>query len=124
MITDNNRTAVFFFMQAGISLITMSFAIAMMVKSSDNIQIFLPVLTSISAYWLPAPTPPPSISGMFETTKGEETENRTNDVETGKRDEEILPSKRILQLSKTPHRRELDTGSSIPPIGFTLQGAE
>lgn len=50
----NNRALVFG-VQAGISAITIVVSVYMMIRSRDNIQTFLPILTSVTAYWLPAP---------------------------------------------------------------------
>jgi hypothetical protein len=54
MAVDTNRALVFG-VQAGISAITIVVSVYMMMRSRDNIQTFLPILTSVTAYWLPAP---------------------------------------------------------------------
>ena len=67
---------IIFAMQAAITLVTIGFSIYMMVRSSDNIQIFLPIMSSVSAYWLPSPripiggtSPPDFETGLPESTQ-------------------------------------------------------
>lgn len=93
---------VYFAMQSGISLLTIAFSIFMMVRSTDNIQTFLPIMTSISAYWLPAPKPPTRLKNLF-TNPAPTAKGLTYDIETGQHCTKItnyegLPSKRAFQI--------------------------
>lgn len=133
--SKNQYHAAFFGMQAGISLLTMIFAVAMMVRSSDNIQTFLPVLTSVSAYWLPAPTPPPgmtrSVIRRLKRSNEDETvasDQQQPDVERPA-SENAIPRKSWLQLPNMRNPNEFSTGPHVGracevPVGITLAGAE
>ena len=52
---------VVFAMQTFVTITTMGFSVYMMVRSADNVTVFLPLLASLSTYWLPAPGMPAAI---------------------------------------------------------------
>ena len=52
---------VVFAMQAFVTVTTMGFSVYMMIRSVDNVTVFLPLLASLSTYWLPAPGMPAAI---------------------------------------------------------------
>lgn len=133
-----------FAMQSAVSLLTMVFCATMIVRSNDNIQIFLPILTSVTAYWLPAPKlPAGALAGMgrvLRRVQQADNPSRTASLLTtpgtgpiGTPPDSIAitihpeqqqmppapasPAKRRCQV---PGRRD----SGLPPLGITLQGAE
>lgn len=130
----------FFCMQSGVSLLTMMFSIYMMSKSQQNIQTFLPILTSVAAYWLPAPTPPATIANLLrppKTSVPEKEEDEQDTVVVVPHDPPAAPPSRPNPPSKpivprTPSKQYVQvpqvlpasTGSLIPPRGVTLQGGE
>lgn len=69
------KALIMFGMQATVSLLTMGFSIYMMVKSTENIQTFLPILTSVSAYWFPSPKFPDTL--MTPKMGGDDTRPNT-----------------------------------------------
>jgi hypothetical protein len=119
-----SSATVFFAMQSSISLLMMFFSIYMMVSSKDNIQIFLPVMTSISAYWLPPPKPPAALQQLLlqDGSSGDEHQVPTDiemaDTPNTQRKNHQLLSKRAYQVPSA------DGGIVHPPIGITLQGME
>lgn len=150
---DNNSHFLFFSVQTAVSLITMLFSIVMMIRSRDNIQTFLPVMTSVSAYWLPAPKPPKNLlskrpflqlASQQQNTEplNVESQNNNADIEIGIPnrvsigDTSKLIRKHDIQMTNaasfdgskfgggSTRTIKLSSQSGLPPRGITLESAE
>lgn len=61
-------SATLFRVQLGVSIAGMAVCIAMLARGKDP-AVYLPVVTSIVGYWLPAPIPAPGFIGSQSTAR-------------------------------------------------------
>lgn len=95
---------VLFGMQSFVTLFMLSFSAYMIATSKENMQIFLPIMTSVSAYWLPAPRIPSKLLYGIKASARHGVAPKT-DAKTKKNDDNAdigaVPDKTKLALGNT-----------------------
>lgn len=115
---------VFFAMQSGISLITIFFCVVMMVRDKGNVQTFLPIMASVSAYWLPAPKPPAGVTSLLSSfiSSAMDSSETGNGTGTGGRDsapgEAMGQGAHVIDVSTPP-----GASASTPPVASSAPSA-
>lgn len=68
-------SATLFRVQLGVSIAGMAVCIAMLARGKDP-AVYLPVVTSIVGYWLPAPIPAPGLISSLSTARSMVVDSR------------------------------------------------